>query len=354
MLSHERALFLKFFSIYFGSVALLILASGYFYFLEQKKSLIEKEHFSIIEFTRQLKMNMNPSNPHISYTKVAVDIEDFHMENFTIKEDRFEKYMPFSWEGGFFLVTKDKTHYESRVAQLRLNILFVQFALLMVFAFVSYFLAKKALLPMRDAIIKLDNFSKDLIHDLNTPITSIMLNIKLLEADEHIRENRALSRIKTSAGDISKLHTSLEHLLNEEGMIVQKESLFEIVEEVIEPYKKLYPELHFYVEHSYMYESVNADALKQLLSNIISNACKYNKKDGYVKIYKKEHKLCIEDSGIGIENPRSVFERSYKEHKSGHGIGLDIVKRLCDAMDIKITLESQIAEGTSLCLEFKG
>jgi len=352
LLHHERALFLKFFSLYFGSVALLILASGYFYFLEQKKSLIEKEHFSIIEYTRQLKMNMNPSNPHISYTKVAVDIDDFHMENFTIKEDRFEKYMPFSWEGGFFLVTKDKIHYEMQVAELRFKILLVQLSLLVIFALVSYFLAKKAILPMRNAIKKLDDFSKDLIHDLNTPITSILLNIKLLEADEQIQKSKALSRIKTSADDISKLHTSLEYLLNEEGMILRQEPLFEIVEELVQVYKKLYPQLHFYIEYSYMKRSINRDAFKQLLSNIISNACKYNKEGGYIKIYKKEQRLCIEDSGVGIEHPQSVFERSYKEHKRGHGIGLDIVKRLCDAMEIEIQISSQLNSGTTISLRF--
>ena len=63
--------------------------------------------------------------------------------------------------------------------------------------------------------------------------------------------------------------------------------------------------------------------------------------------------LCIEDSGIGIENIDEVFERSYKEHVSGHGLGLDIVKRLCEAMNIKISLTSKVGEGSTFYLEFK-
>ena len=96
---HERKAFWKFFTIYFGSVALLILAAGFFYFGEQEKMMIKKEHFSMIEFTRQLKMKLNPKDDHISYEKKDIEISNFNMNNFTIEDDKFMKYMPFSWEG---------------------------------------------------------------------------------------------------------------------------------------------------------------------------------------------------------------------------------------------------------------
>ena len=333
-------------------MALLILAAGFFYFEEQKKSLIEKEHFSIIEYTRQLKMKMNPQNEHITHKNVAIAIDDYHMDNFTIKEDRFEKYMPFSWEGGFFLVSKDKLYFEKKLAQARTKIILAQALLLALFASLSYFLAKKALSPMQNAITKLDNFSKDLIHDLNTPITSMLLNIKILEANASAKESRALSRIKRGASDISELHTNLAHLLNEDRLIITQENVFEIVEEALVPYKNIYADLHFYVEHSYFEAAVNKEALKQVLANLVSNACKYNKEEGFIKIYKKEEALCIEDSGLGIENAKQIFERSYSEHKNGHGLGLDIALRLANAMGIKIEVASKLGQGSCFTLRF--
>lgn len=333
-------------------MALLILAAGFFYFLEQKKSLIEKEHFSIIEFTRQLKMKMNPKDEHITYKKASVEIENFHMENFTIKEDRFEKYMPFSWEGGYFLVSKDRVVYEQKLSQLRLRILSMQLLLLSVFAALSYFLAKKALLPLRSAITKLDNFSKDIIHDINTPITSILLNIKLLESQDGFLESRALERIKRSANEISQLHNNLTQLLSEDRLITTREDIFELVDEVVCDYKELYPELHFYVEHSNFEALLNKEAFKQLLSNLISNAAKYNKKGGFVKIYRDKNGLCIEDSGVGIKSVAEIFKRSYKEQESGHGLGLDIAIRLANAMNITITVESKVGEGSTFVLHF--
>lgn len=353
MLKHEKLAFIKFFSIYFGSVALLILASGFFYFEEQKKTIIEQEHFSMIEYTRQLKMKMNPQSEHIKHKQVEMDIKEFNIDNFYVKENSFEKYMPYSWEGGYILVSKDKLHYEEKLLEVKIYILITQAMLLLLFAGISYLLALKALGPMQNAIVKLDNFSKDLIHDLNTPITSILLNVKILDSKQELQENKALLRIKRSAEDISKLHKNLSLLLNEDAMIISKESLFEVVEELVATYRKIYKELHFYIEPKDFKENINREAFKQIMTNLISNASKYNVKDGYIKIYKKNRSLCIEDGGVGIKNPQSIFERSYKEHNNGHGIGLDIVKRLCEAMNIKISVVSQVNKGTTISLLFE-
>ncbi len=353
MLNHEKKAFWKFFSIYFGSVAILILLSGYFYLQEKRQSMVEKEHFSMIEYTRQIKMKLIPDAPHISHKIMDIKIENFNMNNFEIQKDKFLKYMPYSWEGGYILVTKDKVHYEQSISKIKKDIIFTQMVLLALFAYLSYFLSIRALRPMQEAVTKLDNFSKDLIHDLNTPITSILLNMKLLDSNSAFKDNKALMRIKRSIEDIGELHNNLTALLEEDTMKIQKENIYMIVSEVIVTYKKIYPHISFDLRGSEYYAKVNKDAFKQVIANLISNACKYNAETPYVKIYVKDRVLYIEDNGIGIKNPQNIFERSYKEHNSGHGIGLDIVKRLCDSMDIKISVKSKIALGTTIALSFK-
>ncbi|MBN2816711.1 MAG: HAMP domain-containing histidine kinase [Campylobacterales bacterium] len=352
MLRHERRTFLQFFAIYFGSVALLILASGFMYYEKQKKSYMVEEHFSMIEYMRQLKMHMNPQSEHITHKVVEINIPDFNIDNFTVTEEAFYKYVPQTWEGGFILVRKDKQYYKERLHELKTEIILIQVSLLAFFAFISFFLAKKALRPMQNAIEKLDTFSKDLIHDLNTPITSILLNIKILEANTSSESLKALGRIKQSADNISELHKNLSYLLHDEGIALVKEQVFEIVEEAVAPYKKIYPELHFYIEYAHFEVKVNKEALRQVLSNLISNACKYNTSGGFVKIYKDKNRLCIEDSGVGIKDTNLVFQRSYKEQNMGSGIGLDIVKRLCNAMYIEVFVSSKEMQGSCFSLEF--
>ncbi|MEA3370331.1 MAG: HAMP domain-containing sensor histidine kinase [Campylobacterota bacterium] len=331
----------------------MILASGYFYYEEQKKTMIEKEHFSMIEYVRQMKMKQLPMSEHIKYEVVDIEINNFNMNNFEIKEREFIKYMPFNWEGGYILVRKDKVHYEESIFEIKIYIILIQVLLLFFFASLSYFLSYKALRPMQEAIEKLDNFSKDMIHDLNTPITSILLNMKILDANAAFKENKALSRIKRSVDDIGELHGNLTALLQEDTMKVQNENLFEIVNEVVSSHKKIYPEISFDIRDADYFAKVNRDAFKQVIVNLLSNACKYSKEKAYIKVYAKDKTLYIEDNGVGIKNPKHIFERSYKEHSSGHGIGLDIVKRLCDSMEIEIAVESKLEVGTTISLAFK-
>jgi len=308
----------------------------------------------MIEYVRQLKMKLVPQNPeHIKHEVINIEIDNFNMNNFEIQENRFLKYMPFSWDGGYILVSKDKIHYEETMLEIKIYIISIQILLLLLFATLSYFLSVRALKPMQEAVTKLDNFSKDLIHDLNTPITSILLNMKLLDAKEEFKDNKALIRVKRSVEDITELHKNLTVLLQEETMVIQRKNLFKIINEVVLTHEKIYRDISFEVQKSEFFAKINRDAFKQVIVNIISNACKYNKQNGFIKIYTQDRTLHIEDSGLGIQNPQYIFERSYKEHVSGSGIGLDIVKRLCEAMKIEIHAVSTLGVGTTISLNFK-
>ena len=308
----------------------------------------------MIEYVRQVKMKQAPKETeHIQHTVTHIKIKDFNMDNFEIQDNRFLKYMPFSWEGGYILVTKDKIHYHEKLLSIKFYIIAIQMLLLALFGVLSYFLSTQALRPMQEAITKLDNFSKDLIHDINTPITSILLNMKLLDRNRELQDNKPLLRIKRSVEDISELHNNLTVLLQEDRMIIQQESIFEIVREVVATHERIYPHLSFELQKTDFKADINKNAFKQVLINLISNACKYNKERGFLKIYLKDNILYIEDSGIGIKNPQEIFERAYKEHSSGSGIGLDIAKRLCEAMDVKIGVNSVATKGSSFFLTFK-
>jgi two-component system OmpR family sensor kinase len=354
LLKHEKKAFWKFFTTYFGSVALLILASGFFYFEEQSKGLIEQEHLSMIEYARQLKMNIPlEDKKNITHTIRDVKIENFSMNNFKIEDNFFVKFVPYTWDTGFIEIRKDKSLFYEQLNSIKMHIIAVQTLLLFLFASISYYLSMRALKPMQDAITKLDNFSKDLIHDLNTPITSILLNMKILEKSDVFHANKAIDRIKRSVKDMSDLHNNLTILLQEETMIMSKQNISEIVEDIVLAHKRMYGDIHYEMDVADFYANINPNALKQVLVNLISNASKYNKKNGFVKIYAKERTLCIEDGGVGIRNTDLIFNRSYSEQNSGTGIGLDIAKRLCEAMKIEISAISEVDRGSVISLKFK-
>ena len=109
---------------------------------------------------------------------------------------------------------------------------------------------------------------------------------------------------------------------------------------------------------------VFADAalLDRILENIISNAIKYNTPNGNITFEwnEKSNSLLIKDEGIGISKDQQpyLFNRFYRADNSrsseikGNGLGLSIVKKLCELQHIKISVESAENKGTSFTLQF--
>jgi len=348
---HEKTAFLKFFITYFVSVALLILTAGFFYYTQIQNHLLKAQEFSLIEYARHIKLHLNMNEYHngtYSHRFVERSGEHIDIRNFSISEKSFMKYIPTQKPYYYLQIFKKKSLFNQKLFELKIEIWTLQFLLLLLFAFISYKLAKNALKPLQESILTLDKFAKDLIHDLNTPVTSIKLNMKLLEKREECRDNAPLQRVKKSVETISELHENLTILLQEETFQLEEVNLCKITQEILRTQQQLYPNIHFTQECSNFTAKLNAHAIKQILQNIISNACKYNTKNGYVKIYTKKNILYIQNSGPKIVDPEKIFKRSYSSDKRSSGIGLDIVNRLAKAMNIEIEVESGEKSNTFL------
>jgi len=352
LVRHEKVAFLKFFITYFISVALLILAAGFFYFSQIRDTYLKSEEFSLIEYARHIKMGASLQNYDDEYHYNFVKFPNQHIDirNFTIGKEELTKYLPMRKEFLYLQVHKKKRHFTQELWALKKLVIMSQIILLILFAILSYILAKNALKPLQESISKLDKFAKDLIHDLNTPVTSIKLNMRLIEKIPELKEHKAINRLNRSVHDIAELHGNLTILLQEETFQMSEINICDIVQEVVEIQRDIYGDINFFVESSTLKVKVNQNAMKQILQNIISNACKYNSKNGYVKIYTREKSLFIEDSGKGIQEPEKIFERSYSAEQSS-GIGLDIVKRLSDAMEITIDVKTS-SKGSIFILHF--
>lgn len=97
-----------------------------------------------------------------------------------------------------------------------------------------------------------------------------------------------------------------------------------------------------------------SDGMKRVFDNLLSNAAKYNRENGEVFIHldPESMRVIIEDTGKGITHPEKVFDRFYKEHDRGLGIGLHIVKKMCDQMKIIVQIETKIGKGTKIILDY--
>ena len=210
------------------------------------------------------------------------------------------------------------------------------------------------------------NMLADVSHELRTPITVIQGNVEgildgLYPADEArlksiIEETQILSRL------VDDLRTMA---LAESGSLQLRREPTELapfIQEVIAGFASQASEKEIKVELSLAdVDSVNVDALRirEVLSNIISNALRYTPRGGEIKVGLTESgtgaernvTIFVQDSGSGIETGElsHVFDRFYKSSDSGGmGLGLSIARYIVEAHGGKIWAESEMGRGTKI------
>lgn len=213
-------------------------------------------------------------------------------------------------------------------------------------------------------------FVSSVTHELRTPLTSIkgfssiLIDGKLGEVPpaqlkrlKKIRKHSAnLSRLINNLLDISRIESGRVEMQKKE---IPLNSVFKNVMEIIKPQaedKNIEVKKQFHPEDI----KINADPnyLERIFVNLLGNAVKFTPEEGKVEVtssYKNTSvKIAVSDNGPGIpeEDQSNIFEEFYRaENKNqvqkGSGLGLSLVKRIVDAHNGKIWLDSKVGEGTT-------
>jgi signal transduction histidine kinase len=230
-------------------------------------------------------------------------------------------------------------------------ILFVAFGL-------YFFLASSLIEHYKTSQTNLKNLVDETLHELNTPIATIDANLKMLKDSTKDEKNlKRLARIEGASKKLTSLYEGIEHSIKGEIEDTTKEEFFldELIKKSLEQTKEQLADLIVDVEIPQTYIKADKNGFIKMIDNLISNAIKYNKKGGFIKIYLKNSTLFIEDSGVGIDtkNLFIVFDKSYQENPTtkGFGLGLSIVKSYCDREKIAIKIETKKDKGTMIMLD---
>ena len=229
--------------------------------------------------------------------------------------------------------------------------------------FVGYFIAKLFLKPMRESIEMLDRFIKDTTHELNTPIAAILSNIQMINKD-NIDEKLAkkINRIEIGAKTISNIYEDLTFVSLNNQIISNNEKLYfsQILNQRVDFFKSIASskKIEFILDiKDDIFIVCDVKKLSKLIDNILSNAIKYNKFQGFIKVTLKDKILIIEDSGKGMskDNLENLFTRYKRFDKSvgGFGIGLNIVSLIAKEYDLKIDVISKIDVGTRIKIRWQ-
>lgn len=249
-------------------------------------------------------------------------------------------------KGGYILVAfMDNTVInESAVTLLRYTLIFGGVALVLFF-FLSVYLAKRIVDPLEKSFEKQKRFVSDAGHELKTPVSVVSANAELLA--RQIGENKWLSNIQYENERMGILVGQLLTLARSESVSPPMERLdfSRLVAGEALPFESVAYEkelsLKTEIADGIRVEG-NADQLKQLVSILLDNAVRHSKDKGEIRLcLKREHglaRLSVTNPGDEIpeEQRERLFERFYRmdsarNSKDGHyGLGLSIAKSIAD------------------------
>lgn len=211
----------------------------------------------------------------------------------------------------------------------------------------------------------------DISHEIRTPLNVLQNNIEaMIDGIFPVTEDR-LNSLNEEVIRFGKLLNNLSSLkrfeVEDSNLNFETLCLNNLVKEVCEDFKSFAKEKNvniiFYSDAKQYLILGDKDKLKQVFINLISNAIKYNRSNGSVRVHinESENKVIVElkDTGIGIkkEDLPYIFERLYRADKSnqqlpGSGLGLSIVKKILSLHSAEIYVESEINKGSTFTLSF--
>jgi len=133
----------------------------------------------------------------------------------------------------------------------------------------------------------------------------------------------------------------------------------DVIDDTFEPYLEELRERSLSIERDIAPDAeltLNPRALQLVLSNLVRNAIQHTTR-GHIDVCYREGTLKISDTGAGIpaDKLEQIFERYYRgdgASPSGMGLGLSIVKRICDQYGWRISATSAVNQGSTFTLDF--
>ena len=340
----EAESFIKSFSLFFISLSLLF--SAYIY-LDYKKKC---EHLDQLILSEMRLCSFNLKCEHFELDFALAD----ESKLYTLSKDELgvHSFFPISQSTKNVLkFTYANSSYKIKKSEILKETIQHALITLLIIIIISALFSFYALHPLRSALRLTEEFIKDILHDFNTPLAALRLNISMLKQDVGARKK--MLRIEEGIDNLLGLQENLRGYLHQHSSEKESFDISVLVKQRILPLENLFPNISFTSELYPLEVYTNKDAFTRVLDNLLSNAAKYNRDKGEVEVLLIEGKniLAIKDTGKGIVSAQKIFGRFYTEQERGLGIGLHIVKKLCDEMKVKISVESEVGVGSVFSLD---
>ncbi len=227
---------------------------------------------------------------------------------------------------------------------------------------------------MDNSNIELSKKIIEIVHDLKTPITSIIGFAELLQKGGHSEESTKefYDIIAFEANRLLKQVNDMLYMAKnrteEESSSNQKCNLSIEIHKYVKELTPLANDRNVSIDikanSENIYVCIPESKIARILTNIIENAIKYNKKNGniYIDVSEKSGmvNIAIRDTGIGIAQDEldKIFDKYYRSNSikslnvEGSGLGLAIARDLVESYGGNIKVKSELGKSTEFIISF--
>ena len=273
-------------------------------------------------------------------------------------------------------VGKDVSAMYSGLQKSTYILIILGLAALIIAAIIGHIMAGRAIIPLKEAYEKQRQFAADASHELRTPLAVVMASADLLLMDQSITNpflKQVIGDVKSEVQKMTKLVADLLMVASSDNnalkVTIKKFDLGELLQQNIRMMTPLAEKKDIVLSGENIQKvEMQADEqkIKQLILILVDNAIKYTPKGGNVtirieNINEAAVTFSVQDSGIGIakEDQDKIFERFYRVDKArsreigGNGLGLSIASEIVRLHEGKISVESELGQGTKFIVELK-
>jgi two-component system OmpR family sensor kinase len=297
------------------------------------------------------------ANKHLLYGRTVQDVDfskDFYMKDdvFTLVTQRTAGHLNVQ----YIVVQSSECIKNIEVIKNKIAyaVIITAFLIILIAVFLSYIFLK----PLKDKMQEIEDFVKDTTHELNTPITAIMMSTSRLKAKK-VYDEKTVKNISISTKQLYDIYASLSFLSFDNNSEEAVALMFnEIVKEDINYFSELLEKkkIQLQIQLESCPVKMAPTKAKMLINNLLSNAIKYSNPRAKIKITTTKNALIIQDEGIGIKKEKlsKIFNRFVRanSYAGGFGVGLNIVESIIKEYNFHIDIQSKENFGTTVTIVF--
>jgi two-component system sensor histidine kinase CiaH len=273
---------------------------------------------------------------------------------------------PLQGQSGMLLLFQNFEHEKSLLRSLITALIIIGILCLLLSLAASFYMANRAIIPIRIAWEQQKDFLADVSHELRTPLTVIQTHLEIVldnQEETVASQNKWLHNMKEESEDMTKLVNGLLFLAradSQQQLIENK--VFSLSQTISRTLEALSPlaitkglQLNPLINPRIMFHG-DEGAIKQLVGILFDNSIRHTPPGGKISVslYESAQEIIFifSDTGEGMEKKylEKIFDRFYQIDKSrskgGTGLGLSIAKLIVETHRGSIQVTSQPSQGT--------